>query len=386
MKGLSVVGAVIAAFVASSALAQASGYFLERVPNVPGRRFTPIEITDTGLVAGVAKAGQSSSAVIIDGRSIRKLRSLIASHPNLTLSGVTLGGAAAGQGVNASNFKRGIVWDEMGSPSELVPVGDRFMNNTSSTTGISENHIVVGASDVGDGLGSTRAMIWRSGRPSDAVALPLACGSNGVDGVFETGLGISPNGRYVAGSCTEDFSGRQDGVVWTDATNPTRFSSNVLIPDTSNTSATAVNNSGFAVGEGTSNCTPDDPFCLVDHAYLWSVDGTVTTDLGALGSSANISFADSINSSQDIVGSSSLDSSGTTFHAVLWKSGQIIDLQQLMAAQLPSQVVLREATQITDAGQILVSAIDTKANAPLFFRLTPAIPTSRKITSNVDHH
>jgi uncharacterized membrane protein len=372
MKGLPVVGAVVAAFVASSAYGQASGYFLERIRTVPGSSFTPIGITDTGLVAGVSKAGQSSSAVIIDGKSIKKLPPIDAKHPNLTLSGVNSFGAAAGQGLNASSFQRGIYWDTSGTPWELIPFGDRFMNNSSTTAGISENHIVVGTSDVGDGLGSTRAMIWKSGLTSDLVALPVACGDNGIDGVFETGLGISPNGRYVAGSCIENFTGQQFGAVWTDANNPTTFSSNALNPHSINTSARAVNNSGLAVGEGTSNCTSDDPFCIVYHAYMWSADGTVTSDLGSLGSSANTSYANSINSSQDIVGSSSLDSNGTTFHAVMWKAGNIVDLHQLMAAQLPPRVVLQDATQITDEGKILVSAINTTTHAPLFYRLTPA--------------
>ena len=371
MKHFSVVGAVVAAFVTCSTYGQSSGYLVDRIPSGPGNSFTPIGITDTGITAGVSKAGQRSSAVIIDGRSVKKLRSLDVNHPNVTLSGVNSSGAAAGQGTNASGFQRGIYWDTAGSPSELIPFGDRFMNNSSTTAGISENHVVVGTSDVGDGLGFTRAMIWKSGLTSDAVALPVACANNGSDGTFETGLGISPNGRYVAGTCIETFTGEQFGVVWSDATNSIAFLSNAVIPDTINSSARAVNNSGLAVGAGTSNCTPDDPFCIVDHAYMWSADGTVASDLGSMGSSANTSYANSINSSGDIVGSSSLDSDGTTFHAVMWKSGTIIDLHQLVAAQLPSGVVLQDATQITEEGKILVSAIDTKTHAPLFYRLTP---------------
>ena len=191
MKGLSVVGAVVAAFVAYSAHGQASGYFLERVPKVQGRSFTPIDITDTGLIAGVTKAGQSSSAVIVDGRAITNLRPLVANHPNLTLSGVNSVGAAAGQGFNASNFKRGIFWDVSGSPSELVPLGDRFTNNTSTTAGISENHIVVGTSDVGDGLGSTRAMIWKSGLFFVVFVFFFFCFSNRVDSEIENRLRIT---------------------------------------------------------------------------------------------------------------------------------------------------------------------------------------------------
>jgi probable HAF family extracellular repeat protein len=71
------------------------------------------------------------------------------------------------------------------------------------------------------------------------------------------------------------------------------------------------------------------------------------TDLGTLG--GPISWALDINDRGDIVGWSRRSSPGD--HAVLWRAGQLIDLQN--ASDVPPDCVLNKATGINNRGDIL---------------------------------
>jgi probable HAF family extracellular repeat protein len=62
-----------------------------------------------------------------------------------------------------------------------------------------------------------------------------------------------------------------------------------------------------------------------------------------------MSWAFDINDRGDIVGWSSRSSPG--YHAVLWRSGQLIDLQN--ASDVPQDCVLEKATAINNRGEIL---------------------------------
>ena len=89
------------------------------------------------------------------------------------------------------------------------------------------------------------------------------------------------------------------------------------------------------------------------HAFLYS--GWSMTDLGTLG--GKNSQADAVNRDGSIVGWA-MTSAGEQ-HAVLWKSGQIVDLNSLVS--LASNAVLVEATAINDAGQIAANGSNGRA-------------------------
>jgi uncharacterized membrane protein len=86
------------------------------------------------------------------------------------------------------------------------------------------------------------------------------------------------------------------------------------------------------------------------HATLW--DGSGAHDLGALG---QLSFANGINSSDQVVGWTDAAGDGN-YHATLWDHGITIDLNSLLSSQIPTNWVLTEATGINDSGWITVIA------------------------------
>jgi len=88
------------------------------------------------------------------------------------------------------------------------------------------------------------------------------------------------------------------------------------------------------------------------HAFLWH-DGTLT-DLGTLG--GTFSEAWDVDDAGEVVGWSSLlgPKASTLSHAVLWRSGRVLDLNDLL--EDPQGCVLNEARAIDGRGRILANA------------------------------
>ena len=105
--------------------------------------------------------------------------------------------------------------------------------------------------------------------------------------------------------------------------------------------AFAINDAGEVVGY---SCTPGDQQL---HAFMWTQDAGMT-DLGILDGDV-VSIAVGINSKGQIVGTSWVDNIFGR-HAVLWRDGQIIDLNTVIP--LNSALHLADAFAINDRGEI----------------------------------
>jgi hypothetical protein len=104
----------------------------------------------------------------------------------------------------------------------------------------------------------------------------------------------------------------------------------------------------------------------LNHPFFYE-NGTMTVMIpGASGGAV------SLNEAGEAVGSYTLDSDPTTVHQFYYKNGQTTDLQTLVS--LPDGMVLTEARQINNRGQILAmarAASDTLNETPITLLLTP---------------
>jgi probable HAF family extracellular repeat protein len=188
---------------------------------------------------------------------------------------------------------------------------------------------------------------------------------------------ISPNSKYIAGISW--FAERsQYATLWIDGAVVGNYGGY-------NVYATHVNDSGVIVGYFDTGLPPVGPIHAVYRAFRWEA-GT-KTDLGSLpGSTPDHALASGpsgINSSGSIVGWSELP--GYVYHGVLWKDGQIIDLNTtLLPSQLPAGMAVTSAEGINDKGDIPVAASNTATGAEAWYIAHPAIPTHTRISSNLN--
>jgi probable HAF family extracellular repeat protein len=137
--------------------------------------------------------------------------------------------------------------------------------------------------------------------------------------------------------------------------------------DSEATQAYAINNHGQVVG-----ASPTAAGQI--HAFLWS-NGHFLQDLGTLGGDSSTAYG--INVHGIVVGSSRTPASPAfnAGHAFLWKSFEIVDLNNVVS-NLPPDVVLEVARAIGDDGRIIgttcTSFCEAGATAPTHaYLLTP---------------
>lgn len=132
----------------------------------------------------------------------------------------------------------------------------------------------------------------------------------------------------------------------------------------SSSSATAINDSGIAVGHSTSTDGNDQrPVMFVDGAVV---------DLGELpGDQYN--NANAINSIGDVVGTAAPGNDSSLIHAFVWRAGEMADLNSLIPEG--SGWTLATATGINDAGQIVGTGTDPSGQRRAFL-LTPVIQSA----------
>jgi probable HAF family extracellular repeat protein len=136
------------------------------------------------------------------------------------------------------------------------------------------------------------------------------------------------------------------------------FTDVVYLPAPYGGRAADINNSNMIVGTTGSNSSTGD----YSFAFLYDYDGKTLQNLGTLpvngpGSEAGLtSSAYDINDLNQVVGTSWLVTANTSlsdpekYHAFLWESGQMSDLNDLV--QLPSGWILTRATAINEYGDI----------------------------------
>ena len=124
-----------------------------------------------------------------------------------------------------------------------------------------------------------------------------------------------------------------------------------------NSSALSINNSNVIVGYYTLSGG-------FDHAFRYALGSM--TDLGTLG--GDYSYANGINNSNVVVGGSYTNPSNTVFHAFIWATNVMKDLNTLLDAT-GAGWTLMEARAINDAGWIVGTG--TRSGATRGFLLTP---------------
>ena len=222
-----------------------------------------------------------------------------------TLAGLLIG-VGAGQ-ANASGY----------TFTDLSPQGEGF----SWATGINNAGQVVGRSSTFGDAG-WHATIWNGTTPTDLSSL---------GGGYREAYGINDSGQVVGYS---NFH----ATIW-NGTTPTDLGA----LGGSYSTALGINNAGQVVGNININSvgSPENFGGSVYHATIWN--GSTPTDLGTLGRG---SWANGINDSGQVVGSSHYTLGDSATHATIWNGTTPTDLGTLGGSY-------SEATGINNAGQVV---------------------------------
>ncbi len=159
-----------------------------------------------------------------------------------------------------------------------------------------------------------------------------------------------------------------------------------LYPGLTGVSALAINNSGVVVlgvnNQGLVGGSPN-----VDQAYyLYNESTQQYTSLGSLMMwdpiAATLTYngghEQSINDSGAVVGYTGTQ--GSTWHAAIWQSGTITDLNTLYAGILPSGFTLNNATAIDNNGDIVGYGTDSASDTYQAFEILNATPEPGTLT------
>jgi hypothetical protein len=391
MKRWSLGVSALTLLISTVAHGQASGYFLDRMPTINGATFSPVGITDTGEIGGTASISGGFAADIVKNGAVRKLQGIGVNNAPvnnyLMLSGINSAGSATGSGITGQGYSTAIYWDPQGNPWELV--GPEWDNGTGYSAGgadtvsydIDEHGTSVGsATSYRDGPAQV-AMMWRGAYPSDAIQLETGLPQSFLLFDSEQAVAISRNGEMIAGygsyqATHVDCQYDDEPCTYYSPSYAEMWKGGKLVMLQENAAGYGINDSGTMVGvKGVEPNPCDDgdprlPCTAPSVAAMWGPH-TVNLSLPSGASAAN-----AINNSNIVVGIAS-------GHGVKWDtSGHLTDLNTLMAAQLPAKTVITGAYKITDGGKILVSAYN--GTAVTYYQLTPAIPNSIKISSNIN--
>jgi hypothetical protein len=213
---------------------------------------------------------------------------------------------------------------------------------------------------------------------SQTVQLPLdkasSINSSGVIGGDAIVAGV-PNGNYgVAGRQPRVAALYSNGSVMQLGT----LGGPAVSTDGPESSVTAVNNNGQAVGWST--LVPENfnnPSSFVDEAFFWDGSSLHAIQMQDAAGNTLASIANSLNDAGEVVGyfySTPVSGLGTYFslagaRAFYYVNGQAVDLNTLLVNP-PQGVVLATATYINNNGQILASAVMSDGSQPTYL-LTP---------------
>ena len=363
---------------AAIAQTQAPQVTLVRLPLPSGASgASPVAIDAAGNVLGNAVIGSHSEVVEWVGGKTPVVFARLPADQGANKGYYAVAINKAGAVIGASRTpglgpqpSQGVYWDASHHPTAVPQSID--------LTGLSDGSALVGSVNTSD----PTAALWPSptGQPS---TLPYYAGLFCADPVqslcTSTGGPVSPNGKYaidygwagdnheaytslfVNGAAASNFGGYgidvaqiTDGQVMV-GTDDTRIHSTITISN-------------------------------VRHAFRW--EAGIFTDLGSLpGAPAGTAFestAEAMNSSGVIVGSSQVEPGNLIPHAVMWINDQIIDLNTMLAAQLPAGMIATDAYAINDSGQYLVAAQNFDTGASAGYLAKPLIPTQTTISSNIN--
>jgi probable HAF family extracellular repeat protein len=219
------------------------------------------------------------------------------------------------------------------NPSDLGTLGGK----NSVATAINKTNTVVGYSNTSNGQTHAFEFVDFNGngiKDTTETLVDLSQVSNPIQGSYSQATGINTLGHIVGSSNAN--SQTQQAFFW-DKLTGTKSIGTLAGGNTSQ--ATDINDLDQVVGYSTDSHG-------ATHGFTWQKDKGIL-DLGTLGGDSSQALA--INNKGDIVGTS-LTQNNASSAAVVWKGGQITDLNSLVNSKLGW--VLTQANSINDAGQI----------------------------------
>ena len=229
-------------------------------------------------------------------------------------------------GAGGGTQTRAVLW-EKGKIRDLGTLGGSdawasFINEAGQISGFAYTN---DTPDPSTGLPRMDPFLWENGRMIDL-------GTFG--GVFGFPNGMNNHGQVIGGSSILSNPGACNFENTNPGCDPFLWDQGKLIDLSTSSiggspqSAFWINDAGEIVGGGTFANAPFD-------AYLWRKG--VVTDLGALAGDC-FSEAYAINESSQVIGDS-FDCNGVFHHPFLWENGSIVDLNALIPADSPLELV-----------------------------------------------
>jgi probable HAF family extracellular repeat protein len=255
-------------------------------------------------------------------------------------------------------------WWENGAMHELPTLGGTHgfatgVNSTGQIVGWAETP-VHDPTCVGVQVLQFRAVMWEPKKGTKQELPPLP----GDSASAATAINDSGQAVGISGDCDQSvgrFSALH-AVLW-DHGSPTE------IPNLGGTTwhtPMDINERGDVVGFSNPPGPGDPEGEFISHAFFWNKHSDTAVDIGVLQGDA-FSEAFAINSRGQVVGVSFGGLNG--LHAFLWQDGVLRDLNDLVDI---APDVLQSAQDINDAGQITGRVLDAATGQVLMFVATPA--------------
>lgn len=370
----------------SNKTAHADGTF---TPMDLGTTFTPVGISDSGIVAGnIDKNSANAHPAIWQSGSFTNLTSPSDVHGTEAL-GMSPSSEIVGVGAytNVTIYNQHALKWSGGQPSIDLNGSPSTSNNCNQATSIEWATWAPAANDVGDIAGScinvgsqySIAGYWPGGQPNTFTPLPdisNGVGDNQAVGINHTDDMVGWAGVYCPGATCNGQYQATHAAFWKNGIATDINPSGSVI-----SYANAINDNDLAVGHV--EFTNDS---ANSHPYVWDMVNNRTYDLY----SSNLGIggdASAVNNSGIVVGYYYYNYPAGGTHAFVWKIGDtgVTDLNNLLPAN--SGWVLETAVGINSNGQIVGEGILNgqmhtfllKTSTPSSYRLSLA-PASQTTT------
>ncbi len=312
----------------------------------PGSRPTiRLSINDHGQVAGYTQSSDGHLAFITghNGVGITELGSLSETSPQSTRPyGINNAGQVVGESPNNEGNRRAFITgpDGMGM-RDLGTLGGGLY---SFAYGINNGAQVVGQSQV----------IRNVVRDAHAfITGPDGVGMRDLGGGTSVAYDINDSGQAAGFFSSHTFITGPDGVGMAWITPLDYIPNDEIVILQGEEVPPSINNSGQVAGSSFVLHSTEHFKVFISHAFVTGANGRDVTDLGTLGGSE--SHATGINDAGQVIGSAET-SAGINHAFITGLNGNgMIDLNSLV--DLPQGVILTEAMDINNKGQVAVIAI-----------------------------